>query len=336
MNAHDYGRYLYLYRRHLSVYHGNVDHVYKYDLSFLVDEQYGNPICMKCGEVVTDGADWYPEEAEKLALELAERRSSTGYWVQSLANHKEAIRWTHDFNAHGELECIEDGWVEKRAWQIDSVRRLAEGGEWQLWSTYEERPVGATFRITVGGQTVESQPFNAEDLAALGEVAMDTEALEEWAAEREVGTDAPLWAEPPPVSDVQSVRFTSSGVQTIPWASSGTHQEREPAPLFVLLIEPEHPDSPGTYEDGMPLKVSLSDGMCYEVTLNGPSVRLSDGSILTVRAGEWDGHVEAIITGKEVTDGEEAQNAPRRVAWRSRREHRQGEADHGAEGAADV
>ena len=292
MNAEQYGRYLYLYRRHLSVYHGNVDKVYKYGLSFIIDEQYGNPICTACNEVITDGAGWYPEEAENLAMELAQRRCSTGYWTQSLANQPDAIVWTHAFNEHGEPECIVDGWVEKRAWQIDNVRRICEGRELQLWSTYEDRPLGATFYIRAGGHVVQSQstPFTPEDFAALGDVALDDDAL----------------------------------------------VEPEPAPLFVLLIERAHPDAPGTYQDGMALKVCISDGMCYPVTLNGPSVRLSDGSILTVRASEWSGQVEAIITGKEEDNGEEAQDTPGRVAWRSRREYRQAAADDGGEGAEDV
>ena len=309
MNAHEYGRYLYLYRRHLSVHHGNVDHVYKYDLSFLIDEQYFNPLCLECDEVVTDGADWYPEEAEKLAVELAERRSSTGFWTQSLANHPEAIRWTHAFDEHGVPECIVEGWIEKRRWEVDNVRRLAESGDdVQLWSTYEERPVDMTLRITTGGgQSVESAPFTDEDFTALPDVS--NEELEDWAQSL------------PPAAVWWSARPQDLAGTDMP------HTEGEPTPLFVILIEPEHPDAAGTYEDGMPLKVCISDGMCYHVTLNGPSMRLSDGSILTVRAGEWGGHVEAIISGKEVENGEEAQNAPRRVAWRSRREHRQSHRD---------
>ena len=246
MTTEKYGRYLYLLRAHIATRH-SASKVYQYSPTamFLIDEEYNNPLCLECGEAIAvDGITC--QEMETVALAQAERRSSTGYATQSLANQPDAIRWTHAYNEQG----------------------------------------------------------------ALGAVDLDNDALLEWAA-------------PPPV-------------QTVPWASSSTHQENEPAPLFVLLIEPADADAPGGYRDGMALKVCISDGMCYPVTLNGPSMRLSDGSILTVRAGEWGGHVEAIITGKEVENGEEAQDAPGRIAWRSRREHRQAEADHGGEGAEDV
>ena len=236
MTTEKYGRYLYLLRAHIATKH-SASHVYQYSPTamFLIDEEYNNPLCLECGEAIAvDGITL--QEMETVALAQAERRSSTGYATQSLANQPEAIQWTH--------------------------------------------------------------ADTSEDFAALGAVALDNDALLEWAA--------------PP------------------------HQENEPAPLFVLLIEPADADAPGGYRDGMSLSVCISDGMCYPVTLNGPSVRLSDGSILTVRAGEWGGHVEAIITGKEVGDGEEAQDAPRRIAWRSRREHRQGTSDHGGESPADV
>lgn len=120
MTLERYARYLYLYRSHLAVNHGDCVKVWQCpdDDMFIIDEQYHNPICTECNEVVAvDGIT--TDEIDAVTMGICERHNSMGDVVWP-------PQWTHEFREDG-LYCIVPGYEGKEPIERKTKPRRVDG-----------------------------------------------------------------------------------------------------------------------------------------------------------------------------------------------------------------
>lgn len=168
MTLKQYGRYLFLLQYHLRDVHDGKQCLVDGRSQFIIDEQLSYPICTACNTLITPrsiGMKMTEKTMERRASWQLDRRASAGqnqYAVEALAKTPQEIRWHHDYDARGELVCIDPHYADVRAHQLHGTfelerpsaqyptepppeeelhifsRQRNEDGSWGAWSRREQ------------------------------------------------------------------------------------------------------------------------------------------------------------------------------------------------------